>query len=738
MRPFKIISGTLCLWGALVLGAAAQTTLSTADNDALYYTPPRLSLLEGAVSYWRPGAEDWVAAQINTPLAPGDQLYVGNEGQMELQIGPEAFLRAAGDTQIGLEQQTPALQHFKVTSGEAALDLRHLEPGEQVALDTPRAALTIDQPGYYRLTVGADQTTLVIRNGGRAHAVLANGDTVPVTADEAATFAGPSSTAVTARAAPPLDAWDAWNHNRTDHHLQAESTQHLPPGTYGAAELDRHGTWRSVPVYGTVWVPRAVPADWAPYSSGTWVRDPYYGWTWVDSAPWGWAPFHYGRWVYVHNTWSWAPGPRVRRAIYAPAMVAFYGQPGVSVSVSVGGPMVGWVALGWGEPLVPWWGRPGFIHRPWWGGWGGPRVVNKVTIQHTTIINARHITTYRNSRVRNAVVTVNPRHFSGRPIVRTQLSEADARRLRPTHAAPSLSTRPSHFVPTTTRGIRPPEERLQRTVVRARPLPDSGAAVTGRAPDQRPDQRRIDRPTAPRSIERATQRRPDATMPDRRVTTDRTGSGNRITAPNPSSPTPPRSPARNEIQAPRRPDSRPQGLSPEQRGTAPGIGSGERIRNRNPSPPAPPRSPAESGVRTPARTGSRFGADGPSPGLRPSSPEMPRNPADMRQRRTTSSPRAPATPRSSGAATPRSSGEGFRAPGEAGVTPPAGIRNAPQNEGRPSRPSMAPSRMAPTQPPADRSITTRERMTPRSGGAVRSQDGSGARDAAPFSGRRSR
>ncbi|MCJ8500545.1 DUF6600 domain-containing protein [Desulfatitalea alkaliphila] len=677
MRPFKIISGTLCLWGALVLGAAAQTTLSTADNDALYYTPPRLSLLEGAVSYWRPGAEDWVAAQINTPLAPGDQLYVGNEGQMELQIGTEAYLRAAGDTQIGLEQQTPALQHFKVTSGEAALDLRRLEPGEQVALDTPRAALTIDQPGYYRLTVGADQTTIVVRNGGRAHAVLANGDTVPVTADEAATFAGPSSTAVTARAAPPLDAWDEWNHNRTDDHLQAESTQHLPPGTYGAAELDRHGTWRSVPVYGTVWVPRAVPADWAPYSSGTWVRDPYYGWTWVDSAPWGWAPFHYGRWVYVHNTWSWAPGPRVRRAIYAPAMVAFYGQPGVSVSVSVGGPMVGWVALGWGEPLVPWWGRPGFIHRPWWGGWGGPRVINNVTIQHTTIINARHITTYRNSRVRNAVVTVNPRHFSGRPIVRTQLSEADTRRLRPTHAAPSLSTRPSHFVPTTTRGIRPPEERLQRTVVRSRPLPGSGPAVTGRAPDQR----RMDRPTAPRTIERATPRRPDATMPERRVTTDRTRSGSRITAPNPSSPT-------------------------------------------------PPRSPAESGVRTAPRPGSRFGADGPSPGLRPSSPEMPRNPADMRQRRTTSSPRAPATP--------RSSGEGFRAPGEAGVTPPAGIRNAPQNEGRPSRPSMAPSRMAPTQPPADRSITTGERMAPRSGGTVRSQDRSGARDTAPFSGRRSR
>src|SRR5207249_2027001 len=43
--------------------------------------------------------------------------------------------------------------------------------------------------------------------------------------------------------------------------------------------------------------------------------------TWVDTAPWGWAPYHYGRWVFVDGFWAWAPGPIVHRAVYAPALV---------------------------------------------------------------------------------------------------------------------------------------------------------------------------------------------------------------------------------------------------------------------------------------------------------------------------------------------------------------------------------------------------------------------------------
>jgi hypothetical protein len=77
----------------------------------------------------------------------------------------------------------------------------------------------------------------------------------------------------------------------------------------------------------------------------------------VDTAPWSWAPYHYGRWVSVSGFWAWAPGPVVARPVYAPALVAFFGGPSVGVCFSIGSSVVGWVALGWGEPLLPWWGH---------------------------------------------------------------------------------------------------------------------------------------------------------------------------------------------------------------------------------------------------------------------------------------------------------------------------------------------------------------------------------------------
>ncbi|MGH8504578.1 MAG: DUF6600 domain-containing protein, partial [Stenotrophobium sp.] len=78
-----------------------------------------------------------------------------------------------------------------------------------------------------------------------------------------------------------------------------------------------------------------------------------WGWTWIDDAPWGYAPFHYGRWAYVGGVWGWMPGPRHVRAVYSPALVAFYGGGRWGVTVGTGGAPVGWCPLGPGEVYVP-------------------------------------------------------------------------------------------------------------------------------------------------------------------------------------------------------------------------------------------------------------------------------------------------------------------------------------------------------------------------------------------------
>ncbi len=73
--------------------------------------------------------------------------------------------------------------------------------------------------------------------------------------------------------------------------------------------LSPHGTWFSVPQYGYVWRPNCWNQnDWHPYTLGHWVYSDC-GWTWVSSEPFGWATYHYGRWVLLKNTgWCWVPG----------------------------------------------------------------------------------------------------------------------------------------------------------------------------------------------------------------------------------------------------------------------------------------------------------------------------------------------------------------------------------------------------------------------------------------------
>ena len=93
-------------WLAVVLVVLSVVPAVADEPDAAAITPPRLSYLNGSVSFWRPGAEQWTAAQVNTALAPGDQVHTGHLGTVELQVGGRAFVRAWGDTELGLVDQT--------------------------------------------------------------------------------------------------------------------------------------------------------------------------------------------------------------------------------------------------------------------------------------------------------------------------------------------------------------------------------------------------------------------------------------------------------------------------------------------------------------------------------------------------------------------------------------------------------------------------------------------------------
>jgi hypothetical protein len=447
----------------LVLAALCATPALAEEEDPDAISPLRLSYVEGDVGFWRNGAEDWTDARLNTPLAAGDALYVDGDGTLELQLGSRAFIRASDDTELSVVNQTMDFLQVKVTSGRVSFDLRSLPTGYSIELNTPNAVFTIERPGYYRVEVD-DDVRFITRRGGQATMVPAGGSPMSIYPSEEIVVDGTELAHAETYVAPELDGWDRWNYERTEDIIDTASQRYLSSDIAGAEDLDRYGRWRVVPDYGTVWVPE-VAHGWAPYSTGRWVWDPYYQWTWIDDSPWGWAPFHYGRWVYVGNYWAWAPGPVVHRAVYSPALVAFYGV-GSGVSISVGA-SVGWVALSWGEPLVPWWGHSRFVGRPYWGGWGGPRVVNNVVIKNTRTVNVTNIQ-YVNTRVGNALVAV-PRERFGKGYVQTMAAPVQTQKKTLVRGALPIKPEPESVTIGSPGKVRVPARALDRPVVATRP-----------------------------------------------------------------------------------------------------------------------------------------------------------------------------------------------------------------------------------------------------------------------------
>ena len=461
-RCFNVTGWTMAVMLAI---SAARGMVRADDETPIARTPPRLSLIQGEVSFWRPNATDWERASVNLALAPGDQLYSAENSRLELQIGARAFVRGDGDTQLGVVNQEPDYLQLKLTNGRMIVDLRQLDRGHTVEVDTPAAAFTLDQVGFYRIDVDKDRTRFITRRGGQAKVTPSGGQAIEIEPNEEVVIEGTGTPRVATNRATPVDNWDRWNYDRTDQILAADSERYVPAGMYGTYDLDRYGSWRVVPTYGRVWVPASVAPGWAPYSTGRWIYDPYYGWTWVDDAPWGWAPYHYGRWVYTDSYWAWAPGPIAVAVppVYAPALVAFF-TPVAGVSVGVGVPYVSWVALGWGEPLYPWWGPTFFIGYPWWGGWCGPHHDHDDHHHHDGDHHGGHDHYYQNVGVHNAVVTARREQFHGGGF--TRVANTPMHAMQPVHGALPIAPNAARAGAWS---VRPPAALVSKPVTTARP-----------------------------------------------------------------------------------------------------------------------------------------------------------------------------------------------------------------------------------------------------------------------------
>ncbi len=334
------------------------TVFATIVSFAAFADPPgrvaRLAEYAGDVRITT-ATQDWQPAYRNHVVTAGDNLWVSDGGRAELDVGAlQVWL--GGGANVYFERFDDHNLVARLGSGMIAVRIRQWEQKDAMRVSTEHGEISFVQPGLYFIVAGerGNPSVATTRFGqaelntfGRVQWVN-SGDTLAFDQSGARIDRF-------AYAGTPSGGFEAWvsSRDRRIERWEARNRGNFNPWMVGVRDLDDHGYWETNYEYGRVWYPRAVSHDWAPYRNGRWSWVQPWGWTWIDDAPWGFAPFHYGRWVRVGGRWAWYPGSYVGRPVYAPALVSFYGGNGWSVNVS-SGPTYSWVPLGWNEPYVPW------------------------------------------------------------------------------------------------------------------------------------------------------------------------------------------------------------------------------------------------------------------------------------------------------------------------------------------------------------------------------------------------
>jgi hypothetical protein len=403
-----VMRKTLIIAAAIVLGFfshAFAADLGTA----------RLTLIKGDVALYDEEAEGWTEAAINMPLIEGDRLLVQEGGRAEIHLRGRTYVRLDGGSSLDIVELGRKEARFFLASGK--LYVSDGEYGiEDISVETPVTEVHSDDGSVLKVDVSAaGETEVSVLRGyvsaedRRGWSRIREGQSLYIYEDRYAER----------RLLGDGDGWERWNRRR-DRRLAeyADGGRHLPRELQEYAyDFDAHGRWVHVAAHGYVWTPTlSVGISWAPYRHGTWrlVRDNY---VWVSYEPWGWVPYHFGRWVYVSRVgWCWVP-PRHRQLVWAPGLVAW-----VTSSSHVA-----WVPLAPGEIYY------GYGHY-------GPRSVNISINFRKTVVRP----VYRNVHVHNSVTVIHRDTFLFGKRVALKRGSNPFLKAKPSYGPPGIKWKKAH------------------------------------------------------------------------------------------------------------------------------------------------------------------------------------------------------------------------------------------------------------------------------------------------------
>jgi len=356
------------LWRRLAFGLLIAMAAGAQAQPGDPTDPParvaRVATVVGTAWVYDEEGHEWVQLLRNQTVAQGDHVRTDDGARLVLRIGPTSVY-VGGRAELGLPRLDEGAVSIELARGDLGMRLRAGVDVGDLRVITQQGQAIPERDGVYRVAQLDRGSLLRALRGRMRFESYRDGGPTWVDAGEQLEVWWADGGQRAERQPLRSDSFGDFvlDQSRQDGEFDSPSFAqgYVSPEMTGAEDLDRYGNWQVSPDYGPVWFPAVAAVDWAPYRYGHWVWTRMWGWTWVDDAPWGFAPFHYGRWVQWGGRWCWAPGTYVRHPVYAPALVAWGGGPSVSVGVSISlgfdrrspPPRTGWVPLAPRQAFVP-------------------------------------------------------------------------------------------------------------------------------------------------------------------------------------------------------------------------------------------------------------------------------------------------------------------------------------------------------------------------------------------------
>jgi hypothetical protein len=298
----------------------------------------RIADVSGTAWLFDPDANSWNRVLRNQTVGQGDHLRTATGSRVTVRVGSSTTWLDE-DSELHVLQLDDSTVLLRLLKGDVALRLRTEEAADETRVQTREGVTAPEMAGLIRVAQSPRATRVVVEEG-RAQFnsdPAANVQRAWLREGEQAEFVWAGTSRIEQRSIRN-DAFSAWflARDQAEEQLALFGESYVSPEMTGAEELSQNGEWEPTEDYGNVWIPTRVAPGWEPYRDGRWVWTQQWGWSWVDNAAWGFAPFHYGRWVQHRNRWAWAPGRYERRPAYAPALVTWSSGGQVRVEIGAG------------------------------------------------------------------------------------------------------------------------------------------------------------------------------------------------------------------------------------------------------------------------------------------------------------------------------------------------------------------------------------------------------------------